>query len=330
MDRRDFLKIVLQIPLFSLMFPELSKLFSSEPPSKAKNNRVVVVRNENCFSSIDKINTELLSEMLDSGIRKLTNKDTAVASWKTLFSADDIIGIKVNCLAGRNLSSRPELAYLVAEGLKSAGVRENNVIIWDRTTRELSSAGYKINTSKTGVRCFGTDEPAVGYEEELSVNGSVASCVSKLMTSICTAIINIPVLKDHELSGVSLSLKNNFGAINNPNKYHDNNCNPYIADLNSLSHFRNKTRLVIIDGLLCQYNGGPAYFKKWNYPYKGIIMATNPVAADSVGLSVIEEIRAKHEFKSLAKSGRPAVHIAMAEQKNLGVADLKKLDLIRI
>jgi ABC-type dipeptide/oligopeptide/nickel transport system permease subunit len=46
----------------------------------------------------------------------------------------------------------------VVDGLRSAGIPEERVIVWDRTSRELQRAGYPLNTSGRGLRVFGTDE----------------------------------------------------------------------------------------------------------------------------------------------------------------------------
>jgi hypothetical protein len=45
----------------------------------------------------------------------------------------------------------------------------------------------------------------------------------------------------------AIALKNMYGVIHNPNKYHPNGCNPYIADLNMLPEIRTRMRLTICD-----------------------------------------------------------------------------------
>ena len=67
-----------------------------------------------------------------------------------------------------------------------------------------------------------------------------------------TALINVGVLKDHNLSGVSVGLKNWYGAIHNPNKHHEDSCTPYIPLLAAFSLIRKKLRLTIIDGSVAQ------------------------------------------------------------------------------
>ena len=94
-----------------------------------------------------------------------------------------------------------------------------------------------------------------------------------ILAEKCTAIINVPVLKDHDLAGVTMAMKNFYGAIHNPNKYHDNNCNPYIAELNTSPIIKDKTRLIVCDALLAQYNGGPAFKPQYTWNYGGFSSA---------------------------------------------------------
>jgi len=98
----------------------------------------------------------------------------------------------------------------------SCGVAARNIIVWDRTTRELADAGFAVNFSGDGPRCFGTDAPAAGYETEPTELGSIGSCYSRIVTRMATAIINVPVLKEHSLAGVTAALKNNYGASTTP------------------------------------------------------------------------------------------------------------------
>jgi uncharacterized protein (DUF362 family) len=72
-------------------------------------------------------------------------------------------------------------------------------------------------------------------------------------------LINVPVLKDHDGTGITCALKNMYGVIHNPNKHHPNVCNPNIADLNMLPEIRTRMRLTIYDATTVIYEGGPEY-----------------------------------------------------------------------
>jgi uncharacterized protein (DUF362 family) len=251
-------------------------------------------------------------------------------NWQKLFNKDDVVGIKVNAIAGSDLSPHPELVYAIVDCLKTVGVSDEKIIIWDRSSGELKSAGFKINESNSGVKCFGTDSRLAGYNDEITVFGKIASCFSRIATDLCTSLINVPVLKDHGMSGVSLSMKNYYGAINNPNKYHDNNCSPYIADLCACDVLRKKTKLVICDGILGQFHGGPGYKPQWTWKYNGIIVSENMVSLDAVGLSIIDEKRKKEKMALIKEEGRFPSYFNVASDKehNLGTSDLSKIEIL--
>lgn len=303
-----------------------------EGSSVSLRPKVVVIRHRRCFNSAGQPDPRALREMLEGALCELTGEGVAPSAWRTYFQSQDRIGLKLNCLAGRNLSSRPELVAALAEELVAAGIPGPQILAWDRTDRELREAGYTIRVDGPDWRCFGTDHPGVGYEEELTLHGSIGGLLSTILTRRVTAQINIPVLKDHGLAGVSGGLKNNYGCIHNPNKYHDNHCDPYVADLNSLPVFRDKQRLVICDATTVQYHGGPAYKPQWAEPYGALLVATDAVAVDAVGARIVAQLRAAHNLPTLEDEGRPAQHIATAAAApyHLGVCDGNAMEVVEV
>jgi uncharacterized protein (DUF362 family) len=127
-------------------------------------------------------------------------------------------------------------------------------------------------------------------------------------------------------------LKNFFGAIHNPNKYHENGCDPYIADLNSVPQIREQQKLVVCDALRIQYNGGPSYHPQWAENFGGIILGDDPVAVDFVGYQIIDKIRQKRGLSTLEKSGRKPKHIFTAADQDhkLGNASSEEIDLVEM
>jgi uncharacterized protein (DUF362 family) len=264
--------------------------------------------------------------LLGCGLENLgggANAATAISK----YCPGGVVGIKTNCIA-RKLNSTPvALADALTQLLIDSGVEENNVIVWERTSRELESAGYKLNASSFGRRCLGTDVDQAGYGRTFYSSGEVNSLVSRILTDIVTHNINLPVLKDHSIAGLSGGLKNMYGVINNPNKYHDNHCDPYAAHVSNLAPVREKNKLTIVDAVQVQYNGGPGYVSRYLDYFNGLIISDDPVAADSIGLQVVEELRKRHSMPPLAEVGRPVRYLATAEQLGLGVADRSQIDL---
>jgi uncharacterized protein (DUF362 family) len=238
-----------------------------------------------------------------------------------------VVGMKTNCLA-RQIATTKALVSALGDALTAtAGVRDNDIIIWERTNAELMQAGYTLNASSSGRRCFGTDSNGVGYNERFFKAGKVQTLISNVVTSMIDHSINVPVLKDHSIAGMSGGLKNMFGAIRNPNKYHMNNCDPYVADVNSLKPIRKKHRLTLIDAFKVQYDKGPGFNPACNLAYGGIIVSCDPVAADAVAFELLERIRKAKGLAPLSDVGRPVKYLASAKKAGLGENELKNIDV---
>jgi len=138
------------------------------------------------------------------------------------------------------------------------------------------------------------------------------------VSEYATVLINVGVLKDHDLSGVSAGLKNLYGAIHNPNRYHDHDCDPYVAQVAALPSLRRRLKLTVIDAVLGQAQGGPAYAAAWVWPCDRILLALDPVACDQVAWDLIERQRGQQGLPSLTEAKRPPRWIASAAALDLG------------
>ena len=287
---------------------------------------VVVARDDSILAETGNLRENIVSGLLHKAVMQLTNAPSQEKGWQTLFKPDDVVGIKLNCLSGKTMSPHVTVVESILQGLKFAGVKDKNIIVFERLNRELETAGFRVRRATDGVRCFGTDElPGGGYEAEPQFAGSVGTCFSKIVSHLCTAIINVPVLKDHDLAGISVAMKNFFGVIHNPNKYHGNNCNPFIAELNTHPYIADKVRLIVCDALMAQYNGGPGYKPQWTWNYNGIIVGRDPVALDRICHNIIEEKRREMRLPSLKQAKREPKYISTAATLGLGIDDLSKI-----
>jgi hypothetical protein len=122
-------------------------------------------------------------------------------------------------------------------------------------------------------------------------------------------------------------MKNYFGAIHNPNKYHDTNCDPFVAELFDTSLIKNKHCLSILDALTVQFHRGPSFHSRWAEKQRMLIFSFDPVAADTVGWHIIESLRAKKGLPSLSEEKREPIYLKTAEKMGLGIADIKKIKI---
>ena len=298
-------------------------------PTRGKT-KVVDSRDPQLRGAGSSLDSGRLLTMLDRAMQALYLTDSPLEAWKRVVRPGEVVGLKVNGLAGRGVSTSVLLVQVLCERLQEAGIPQKDIVIWDRLNADLESAGFRIATHQDRIRCFGND--TLGYEEELAIYGSAGSCISRTVTQVCDAVINLPVLKDHGIAGVTMALKNVFGAIHNPNKYHLNAGDPYVADVNMLPPIRQKVRLHICDATTAQYEGGPSYMPQWTWPYNGLLISRDPVALDYTGWQIVEQKRAEKGMKSLRKLGRAPDYIATASDANhrLGTNDPSKIEVVEV
>ncbi len=326
-SRRDFLKKAL-LGAAALRAGGGIQLQAAE--QGAAKSKVVIARDAQLRGSGSAVDSRRLLALLDRAVQALFDRDHASEAWKMLVKPGELVGLKVNTLGGRGISSNLQLVEAICERLQEAGIQANAIVVWDRETEELERAGFHIATNGNGVQCFGTDR--VDYEQDLVAYGSVGSRLSKILTQCSNLLINIPVLKDHDGAGVTMALKNVYGVIHNPNKYHPNGCNPYIADLNMLPEIRTRMRLTICDATTAMYDGGPGFKPEHSWHYNGLLVSQDPVALDYTGWQIIERKRAEKGLKTLEGDGRAPHYIETAADKEhrLGTNDPKRISTMEV
>jgi uncharacterized protein (DUF362 family) len=305
-------------------------LAAAEEGAALAKSRVVIARDAMLRGVGTTVDSRRMVTLLDRAMQALFDRDNPNETWKKLVRPGERVGLKVNALGGRGLSSNLQLVEAICERLKEVGIKASDIVVWDRDSDELEHVGFHVATGGNRVQCFGTDR--VDYEQELVTHGSVGSRLSKILTQRCDVLINVPVLKDHDVAGVTIALKNMYGVIHNPNKYHPNGCNPYIADLNMLPEIRTKMRLTICDATTASYEGGPGYKPEYSWKNNGLMVSQDPVALDYTGWQIIERKRAEKGLKTLEGDKRAPHYIATAAdaQHRLGTNDPRRIAVVEV
>ena len=328
MNRREFLKTTAIAAAGAATAP----LWWRDTASAGDARPVVAFARSGKLIRDDKFNLDakLLREMLDASVCRVASETGPKKAWQSLFKPDDVVGIKVNTLAGGIYCSHVQLVEAIAASLREAGVPARNIVVWDRSSRELKDCGFPADATGGPYRCLGTDGRYSSDIEDMTNQGVIGAFLSPLVANTCTALINVPMLKDHDLAGVTIGLKNWFGAIHNPGKYHFGNLHDAISDANAIPRIRRQTRLTICDATRVVYEGGPGFKPQFCERLGGLLVSRDPVALDAVGWAKIEEMRAARTLKPLKDAGREPKAIALAAQKGLGVADLSKVEVAEV
>jgi len=301
----------------------------------ASGGKSVVVRHVRDDSVQDgKVNAKVAREMVHAVVMKLSGQSSPEAAWKTYIKPDDVVGVKINCLFGVGACTHPCVTAAVVEGVRMAGVPADKIIVWDREDQHMEKSGYTVGKIDgvlyTGVNGDWEDEPTAIHD----CKGRLA----KILTRKITALVNVPILKTHSLAGVTCSLKNHYGSFHNPRdahggrggrKEHGGMCDPYIAELNALPVIREKTRVIVADALRPVGNRGPQARPRHTFDAKAMMASLDPVALDTVGMTMLDAWRAKQKMPSLQETGS-AVSIATAAEKGVGVGDMSKIEVVEV
>jgi hypothetical protein len=146
-----------------------------------------------------------------------------------------------------------------------------------------------------------------------------------------TALINVRPLRTHHWSGVATCLKNYIQFVPDPPAYHNEGCSP-LGKIWTYPLVKGKTRLNILSALTPQFYGRGAHFfdKRYVWPYKGLIVGTDPVAVDAIGAHLLQAKRIAFFGEDRALDVAP-IHIVVADkQYHLGVSDLSRIQLIKL
>ena len=322
--RREFLKQAALTGAAITGMPAVAGAAQSVLADSGGKSRVVIATNTAVLKGDNQIARNVLQKMLDRGVAKLTQTSTGADGWEKLFSPDDVVGIKINCLFTKGASTRPEVVDTVVQGLKTAGVKEDNIIIWDRSTSDMIKSGFTPNKDGPGVKCYGDD----GDWGETLERGAFKGRITKVISQKVTALVNAPILKTHGLTGISCCLKNHYGSFDNPGSHHRNHGNPAMADFSSIPMVKSKTRLVVVDALRAQYDGGPGLQPDAQFNYHSLMVSTDPVAADSEGLRIIEQKRKDVGLKPFANE--VTAWLQSAQDRSVGVCDSDNIEVFRV
>ena len=146
-----------------------------------------------------------------------------------------------------------------------------------------------------------------------------------------TALINIRPMRTHHWSGLGTLLKNYIMFVSQPWLYHGNACER-LGSIWLKPAVKGKTRLNILVMLTPLFHGvGPHHFsRRYLWTYGGLIVSTDPVAADTTGARIIQAKRNEY-FGENKPISPPPRHIEAADIKYaLGNSQPDHIELIKL
>lgn len=296
--------------------------------------------------------------MLRESLLALTGEKSLKKAWRKFVSPNDIIGLKVNPVAGRLLTTSHAVTGAVIKQLEESGIPRKNIVIWDRREMQLHETGY-TEENYPGIEIVGTecmDSSGGFYDKEgklysegridknhvfiadvegkydsytipYMVNEGKNSYFTNIVTEKVTKIINLPILKNAGPT-TTLCLKNlAFGAVTNTSRLHSKLWHETCAYVCAFPPLRDKVVLNIADGLIGCFDGGPSAKPQFICNYNMLLVGSDPVAVDRVGHDVII---AKRVEQGIQKVDKPEASrfIDLAEGLSLGIGQRERIELI--
>ncbi|MBD3336561.1 MAG: DUF362 domain-containing protein [Candidatus Eisenbacteria bacterium] len=295
--------------------------------SNTMPGRIVVYHDPAMEGQLSTINLPEVERVVHHGVRLLTGHHDTGEAFASLFPglhSGSTIAIKINLIGP--CDSRWETVRGILTGLAQmlGGTYDiSQVTIYDQH-----------NLYQHGFRC----DP-----DHLEIDGvcpnlqSTANCGSYYVygghrlsgfVTACDYLINVPVIKSHNNGNnqITHALKNHYGSCC-PQSLCGNI--PGMLSVNADPYIKEKTSLVLMDGLRGTYNGGPTLpAQSWlTYPEQTpntLFFSTDPVTNDYWGRDTINAERLAHGW---SEKPAPWVEEASQEPYVLGVSDPDAMDV---
>jgi len=144
-------------------------LFAQDSGSKS---RVAYLENPNLLNNYDP-KPEAVKKAVASLLTTLTGKEKPADAWKDLgISDDDTVAVKIAALGDARTSTSKEVVDAVTASLIDAGVKPDQIIVWDQLERDMIRSGFPVSSSKgkpqvrAVIAAATSNIPGLGWDPE--------------------------------------------------------------------------------------------------------------------------------------------------------------------
>jgi uncharacterized protein (DUF362 family) len=214
-------------------------------------------------------------------------------------------------------NTNPQLVKRIVQQCYEAGAKQ--VYVFDNTCDNWVKCYENSGIDKAVKDANGKMVPgnSEGNYREVEVKGGKKLTKAKVHELILTSdvFINVPILKSHSSTQLTISMKNLMGIVWDRSYWHRNDLNQCIVDFTSVR----KPDLNVVDAYRVLMKRGPRGVSVEDVEQKdSLIISRDIVAADAAAAKLF----------GLEPSN--IAYIKMANQAGLGVMDLTKLSINRI
>ncbi len=302
MERRDFFFKGIGIGLLAGAAPYFGGLSNVLGSPSSANSQLAAVRGGEADA------------MFDKAIEALGGIDKFVKKGQTVLVKPNI---GWDAAPERAANTNPQLVGRIVKRCMEAGAKE--VFVFDNTCNKWDRCYENSQIEKYVKENGGTMVPGnqESYYKEVSIpNGKILKTakVHHLVLD-CDVFINVPILKHHGSTKISLAMKNLMGVVWDRKFYHANDLSQCIADFITYR----KPDINVIDGYNMMTKNGPRGVSTADVVnLKALIASSDIVAADAAAT------------KLFGSEPENIQHIKIANDMGLGIMDLSKVSINRI
>ncbi len=213
--------------------------------------------------------------------------------------------------------TNPKLVGRIIEHCFNAGAKE--VYVFDNTcddwTRCYANSGIEAAVKATKGTLVPANSGSYYHATQIPQGKALKEAAVHELILNSDVFINVPVLKHHGSSKVTIGMKNLMGIVEDRGAWHRNGLHQCIADCAT----RFKPTLTVVDAYNVMMRNGPRGVSKGDVvQMKSLIVSTDIAAADAAGA------------KLFGVEPNDVAHIKYAGEMGVGRTDLAKLNIKRI
>ena len=317
MNRRDFLRRVAGASAIAVGACGLGLvLHDNSPPPPVPEQKALTGLGDFSLKDISAGRPHMVvvrgsdrTAMFELGVKTLGGMEAFITKGDTVL-------IKVNAAfaspAALGATTNPELVAAVAGACFKAGAAK--VSVTDNPINNPESC-FEITGITSAARTAGAQIiiPRAGLFVPATLPGGKLikdwPVLAGAFTGI-TKVIALAPVKDHARAGASMLLKNMYGLLGGRRNVFHQDINGIVAELSLLV----KPTLSVLDGTVSMMTNGPTGGSLSDLKATGtLIMSTDPVAADALGVEL------------LGRTLEDVPYITMAQALGAGTSDYKSL-----
>jgi len=212
----------------------------------------------------------------------------------------------------------PIMVEAIIRQLVSARVKPENILIFAADERDLFAAGFSLDHDRPGVKAYGA--ASLGYR-----NG-----VSRILLDMCDKVINIAVLRPHSQLGMTGAVHNHLACAPVTVAKQVTADPKQLASVAARALTNQKVVLHFLVALHPFYAVPTDAHPHPRWEYAGLLLASDPVALDTVGLDILTTKRTEEGIEPAEPPTAAQYLQAAFSEYHLGQADRDEITVVTI